>query len=271
MTVGQLLSGLGLGDRWVVKLFEPWFLEHYHTERRVLDHLQCGLPVPVPRLHAAEQLEGWGYVVMSRLAGRPLSRCWMDLESADRARIAEQVGGLAAAIHGLPTLGLESLKPSWEPFVSAQRRGCVARHRGHGVVSESLLHEIQQGVEPQRPGGPQVLLHTELTDQNLLVDRVAGRWVLSGLVDFEPSMLGAAEYDLVAAALFVCRGDRALLRRLLESYGYTEPELGPELAERLLVHTLLHRYSHLGFFLEQIHEGAMPERLAELGALFFPL
>jgi hygromycin-B 7''-O-kinase len=262
----------GVGDLWVVKLFEPWFLAHYHTERTLLAHVDGALPVPTPQLHAADIIEGWGYVVMSRLAGNALNQERAAFGPTDRIRIARQVGTLAAALHERPVTGLESLAPSWPAFIAEQRAACVARHQGHGLVSASTLENIRTLVaQTEIPMSSQGLLHTEMTDQNLLVAQDDEGWRLSGLVDFEPAMLGAPEYDLVAPAIFIARGDADLLDQTLEAYGYSASERNGALQARQMAYTLLHRYSHLGFFWRQISHDPFPDDLNMLMDAFFPI
>ena len=108
----------GVGDLWVVKLFEPWFVAHYHTERALLVPVDGALPVPAPRLHGADIIEGWGYVVMSRLAGNALNQEREALGPTDRIRIAHQVGALGAARHATPVTGLDSLATSWPSSIA---------------------------------------------------------------------------------------------------------------------------------------------------------
>lgn len=60
-----------------------------------------------------------------------------------------------------------------------------------------------------------VLLHTEVMSDHLLV---APDLELSGLVDFEPAMRGAAEYEFVATGVFLTRGDLEAHEALLHVY-----------------------------------------------------
>ncbi len=263
----------GIGEHWVIKLYEPAFIEHFHNERNVLLQVHGSLPVPTPQLQAAEMLEGWGYIIMSRLPGQSLNLVWSSLKPSDRARIAEQAGALTAAFHQLPIGDISLFSAPWRDFGAMQREGCAAQHRSHGYLPESTLDAIDALVESiEVENHSPVLLHTEITSHNLVADQTPdGHWTLSGLVDFEPSMLGPPEYDLVAPAIFVCRGDGDLLRRTLRAYGYTDSQQDRALQRRLMGYTLLHRYSHLGFFWRQLSEAPLPEGLRELTEGFFPL
>lgn len=61
--------------------------------------------------------------------------------------------------------------------------------------------------------------------EHLITDPAAG-WRLTGLLDFEPAMIGDPAYDLVAVGLFTTRADPHLLGQLLGAYGRAfEPRL----------------------------------------------
>ncbi len=262
----------GVGREIVVKLFEPGFMAHFETERRVMPHLDAALPVASPHLMAADQLEGWGYLVMTRCPGQPMNQVWDALPTDDQMYIVEQIGELAAAIHALPVGELTSLPPPWATFWARQMEGMAARHAEQGLPAP-MLAALQALIRSTPfPETRPVLLHTELTSLNLLVDRApGGRWRLSGVVDFEPCMVGLAEYDLVAPVLFVCLGDRALFRRFLRAYGYAPGDLNDPLVRRLMCHTVLHRYSNLGYFWGRQSSAVLPSDLGALMARFFPL
>lgn len=261
----------GVGTTHLVKLFQPWWLEHYETERQVMERVHNTLPVPSPHLIAADKLEGWGYVVMTRLPGVPIAHALDQLTPTDHARIATQVGELAAAFHAAPIAGLESLPPAWPAFLSGQIEGCVARHQGHGhpapLVEEIAAHIQSADLDPI--GGK--LLHTELTHQNLLAEKREDGWHLSGVVDFEPSMLGTPDYDLLGASIFICRGNAVAHRSFLEAYGLASSDINEPLIHRLMAYTLLHRYSHLAFFWRQVSTDPFPTKLDTLTRHFCPL
>ncbi|MFG2195512.1 phosphotransferase [Streptomyces sp. NPDC048639] len=93
--------------------------------------------------------------------------------------------------------------------------------------------------------------------QHLVVDPRGRR--LSGVLDFEPAMIGDPAYDVIAVGLFVTRGDPKLLRRLFAAYGRaSEP---PE----LLAYTLPHVDSDLPWYPRELAAppGGTPDALAE--------
>jgi hypothetical protein len=98
----------------------------------------------------------------------------------------------------------------------------------------------------------QALLHTEIMREHLLVSQDgAGAWQLSGLIDFEPAMRGAPEYEFAALGVFAAAGDARFLRRALLAYGYSDSELDTG-RRRLMGWTILHRYSHLSAYLARL-------------------
>jgi hygromycin-B 7''-O-kinase len=72
---------------------------------------------------------------------------------------------------------------------------------------------------------------------------------LTGLVDFEPSMIGGREYEFASVGIFFAAGDGELLRTALDEAGCPRDAA---LSRRLCGYALLHRYSHLGWYLERM-------------------
>ncbi|MFE7781301.1 aminoglycoside phosphotransferase family protein [Streptomyces nigrescens] len=251
-----------VGQRFVLKLFPAAAADDGVTEARVLTHLQGQLPLPTPYVHDAGEYEnGWRYVLMSRLRGTDLAVTWPRVPRADQDRIATEAGETLAALHALDPSPLTGfLGPGdWGAFLDRQRTTAVARQRDHGLP-EPWLEQIPAFLASVAPSaaGPGVLLHTEFMRQHLTVDE-HDDWRLTGLLDFEPAMIGQRAYDFVAVGLFVSRGDPRLLSRIFRAYGETFTPT------ELLTHTLLHLYSNLPRYLRELPAPPEPtlESLAE--------
>jgi hygromycin-B 7''-O-kinase len=230
-----------LGDRHVLKLFPTLCAQDGVTEARVLEHLQHRLPVATPELHAHGAYEnGWRYVLMSQLPGEELAPAWPRVPAADQDRLADATGEMLAALHAVPPEPLSDvLGPDrWAPFLAGQRAKAVERQRERGLP-EPWLEQIPEFLEsvPLTAEPRRVLLHTEVMREHLLVD--PDRWILSGLFDFEPAMIGDRAYEFVAVGLFVSRGDPRLLGRIMAAYGHVFPP------RELMALMLLHVYSNL--------------------------
>jgi hygromycin-B 7''-O-kinase len=250
----------------VLKLFPPvaaW--PDYRIEPQVLAAVAGQLPTSTPRVHAAGEYDGWGYVLMSRLPGVPLDIIWNQVSAQDRDRLADQLGETIAALHQLPPPAIKDWWPAdWPVFVAHQRAHCVSEQRARGLpaVWADQIPAFLGAVALS--SGPPVLLHTEVMRQHLLASEgPGGEWQLSGLIDFEPAMRGEREYEFVSVGVFVAEGDPWFLGRTLTSYGYHPDQLGPALRRRLLALGILHRYSNLSWWMERLPGPASPT----LGAL----
>ncbi|MFJ6676462.1 phosphotransferase family protein [Actinosynnema sp. NPDC091369] len=233
-----------VGVRHVLKLFPAVHLDEVATERDVLEAVQGRLPVPTPGLHAAGEFGGWGYVLMERLRGASLKDVWPSLGPDARQDVSRQVGEALAALHAItpPSLG----PADWAGFVRAQRQGCVARQQARGLAP-GWLEQVPDYLDSVDLGQPDlVLAHTEVMSAHLLVDD--GR--LTGLVDFEPAMRAAREYEFVATGVFLTRGERRANRALHDGYGRA---LDPR---RVLAYALLHVYSNLPWYLREVPTAA---------------
>lgn len=267
---GGSLPVYAVGDRLVLKLYPPAYRACRTAEERVLRVLSGGLPVPTPRVERSGESGQWGYILMTRLRGEPLTEVWPCATERDRDRLAGQLGAALAALHevSIPALG----PADWDRFISGQRAGCAARQRDLGL-GEPWLAQIPDYLDSVRLApSPPALLHTEIMREHLLATRDAGgQWSLSGLYDFEPAMTGAREYEFALAGVYVSAGDPLVLRRLLTAYGYRDDELDGGLQRRLLAYALLHRYSNLPKYLRILPLpraqtlGALAERWWRLG------
>ncbi|KJS53236.1 phosphotransferase [Streptomyces rubellomurinus subsp. indigoferus] len=238
-----------VGGAHVLKLFPALSARDGVTEERVLTHLRGALPIPTPEVRAAgEYVNGWRYVLMSRLPGEGLAPAWPGIPQGARVRIARDCGEALAALHALdPEPLADVLGPGdWSAFLARQRAGAVARQRERGLPeawSEQIPDFLAAAPLPRAP--QRALLHTEFMREHLLTDPAAG-WRLTGLFDFEPAMIGDPAYDLVAVGLFTTRADPVLLGHLLAAYGRAvDPRL-------LMAYTLLHVYSHLPWYLREL-------------------
>jgi hygromycin-B 7''-O-kinase len=255
----------------ILKLFPPvttW--PGYQVEAEVLAAVEGQLPTPTPRVRAAGEFSGWGYVLMSRLPGDPLDTIWEQVSAADRDRLAQQLGETLAALHQLPPPVITDWWPAdWPAFVAQRRAQAAGEQRALGLPAlwadqiPAFLGAVAL------PAGPPVLLHTEVMREHLLATESPDRtWRLSGLIDFEPAMRGEHEYEFAAVGVFTAEGDGRFLSRTLAAYGYHPDELGPALRRRLLAWGILHRYSNLTWWMRRLPTPAEPT-LGALADLWF--
>lgn len=253
-----------IGERLVLKLYPPVYVHERHTEAAVLDAVAGKLAVPTPAIVDNGALEGWGYLLMTRLSGLPLAAHWGDIPADQRVALARALGASLAVLHKLPAPDNPAIRIDWPAFVAKQRRTALDRQRERGVEGHWLrqipdflasVSLAPQGRADDMNDSADALLHTEIMREHLLVERRGDSWQLSGLFDFEPSMRGAAEYEFASVGLFFSCGSADLLGHVLLAYGYGPDQLDGELARRFLAYALLHKYSDLGWYLRRLPDG----------------
>ena len=231
-------------DRYI-KLFAPPWRKDFVPEWLVLRRLSEQLDLPVPRLVAEGTVEDWPYVIVTAVEGVPLCKVWHSMDLSDREHIAASCGGLMAALHAVPTKGLEAIAVDWPTFVESQIQGCT-EHLIRSGLDEGWMRAVLEFLDNLpplfEPGFRPVLLSADVTDEHILVSQRGGRWELAGFLDFGDAMLGHPHYEFVAPGCCVTRGSPRLQRAMLLAYGYSEDQLDRTLARQLMAYTLLHRF-----------------------------
>lgn len=239
------LPVFAVGDALVLKAYPADDADEALTELSTLTALEGRLDVATPGVESEGEIDGWRYIVMRRLPGVELPAVWPSMSSSDRTRLMHRVGHLLAQLHDVPPPDL--WPADWSRFLSCRRGEVMAHQTGLGLA-EHWREQIPGFLDGTELGEPApVLLHTEVMPEHLFVD--PDTFDPTGMLDFEPAMRGAPEYEFSAVGVFLTAGDTGLLRELLLGYGYHAAELEESLAHRLLAYTLLHRYSNLSTYL----------------------
>lgn len=238
-------------ERSVVKLFVPLWLEDASLETRLLE-MVAGTTLPAPQLEAQGEIEGWPYVVMSRVQGVHIGAAWSTLDEGGRSRLAAHLGETMAALAALPWQPLQDRAVTQEALVAERRERVLAdqRERGGGEALERGLRAFLAELPPLVPA-EQILLHADLTSDNVLVrgDRV------TGVIDFADAFVGPATYELAAPACFVTRGNPAHRDAMLRGRGL-EPT--PELIATVRAWSVLHRFCHVARMMQDAGVDTLP-------------
>jgi hygromycin-B 7''-O-kinase len=263
-----------VNERFVVKIFPPFHRHQWESERRVLPALHGRLTIQTPAMIAqGVRDDGWPYLIIEKLPGVPVEACWSVLERAGKARLLEQIGAAMASAHAIGVGELSSLAPEWSSFIREQAARCKARHSALGMpqwLVDGIDERVRDVAALECAPGERAILTGEYTPFNLLAQRDAGGWDLTGMFDFGDAMLGPREYDLLGPSVFSCEGDAALVAALFRGYYGTERAWDHPTRMRLLTLTLLHRYAS---FDKQIKIPGWRDRarsLDELAALIWP-
>jgi hygromycin-B 7''-O-kinase len=261
-----------VGDALYIKLFAPFWRSDYVSERAVLGTLDGHATLPVPRLVAEGQIEGWPYVIITAVRGTPLCEVWHRLSESERMRVCYECGTFMAALHAVPTEGLEAIAVDWDAFVQARAKACLEQAASSGLEQgwlDAVRSLLEHALPPPGTSFQPVLLSADVTDEHVMIEQYDGRWALAGYIDFGDAMVGDRLYEFAAPACSITRGVPVLTRRMLLGYGFSESELVPDLAERLMAHTLLHRFITLPDLLA-LFEPDVPTTLWELQQRLWP-
>lgn len=228
-----------LGRDRVLKVYPPFLRDHYEYEHAMLQQLQGRLRIPTPHLLADGERDGWPYLVMTQLAGEPLTASWPRMNEDERCALLHEIGALAAEVHALtPNAAAIAAAPPWDDFIAAQRAGCVERQRRTGLPAH-LLEQLPRFMEGPVPEGRPVLLTGEYTPFNLFT---TPEHRLAAMFDFGDGLVGPREYDWLGPQCFLVAGDRARCAAFMQGYGAVVSEAQRPALLRLM---LLHRYCNL--------------------------
>ena len=195
-------SNVWVGPSHVVRLQPAHLPQVLEQEAKVLAHLPEDVPHAVVVGHGREARFGW--LVLQRLPGEQLGRCWPAMSSADRRVAIEQLGAAMAGIHAVP----EPLRFR-HPWVEAPEPTTYQQHprriaplataaRALAGIDTALIDEAERFVA-ERIGAfaddePIALVHADLHFENLLWDPASGD--LTAVLDFEMARPSAPDLDL---------------------------------------------------------------------------
>ena len=253
------------GSGRLIKLFCRLWPDDALAERLSLATLTACPDIPVPRMIAGGELEGWPYLVLEPASGTPLCEVWAEAPLDDRLGICRRLGEVLAALHAVPTDSLEPLASDWAAFLTRRRAAQRAEQLERGADA-AWLPEIDAFLDaappPFEPGFRPVLLNADVTDEHVLLGRSDGHWRMSGLIDFGDAMVGDPLYEFVATTI-ITGNDERLRRALFRGYGFTDEALDDALTQRLTVYAFLHQFTNLKWYLELAGDPA-PRTIAEL-------
>jgi hygromycin-B 7''-O-kinase len=237
--------------RSVIKLFVPLWDEDSRVETRLLE-MASGTGLPVPQLEARSELEGWEYVVMSRVPGEHVAVAWRGLDDGGRSRLSAHLGETMAALATLPREKLEARAITQEALIAERLERILSDQRERGG-DDALDVELRQFLAEMRPLVPSedVVLHADLTDDNVLVsgDRV------TGVIDFADAFVGPATYELAAPACFVTRRSPEHRDAMIRGRGF-DPT--PEMTRTIRAWAILHRYGHVARMMQAAGVTTLP-------------
>lgn len=264
---------VALGDALILKIYPPLLRHQFVSERAALAQLAGRLSVAIPEIVAEGERDGWPYLVITRLAGTVANEIWSGLTEAEKERVLGEIGAMIAQVQRVPAGALSALEPRWAELIPRQIAGCRARHERLGLPRHYVdgLDDVLREAASLIPLAPQVILTGEHNPENLVLRRDSDGWHLAGLIDFGDAMTGFGDYDLLGPGVFMAAGVPRHVAALLRGYGYTDADLTPALRRRLMLLTLLHRFSDLNRHLRIENWQQRAGNLDELERLIWPI
>ena len=95
---GESCIAYCVGDSLVLKMCPPLWPEKIDIEKEAL-YRASEVQVPVAKVEGAGELEGWKYLVMQRLLGQALDRCWQDIPHRQKEVLVQQIGTTVRTLH----------------------------------------------------------------------------------------------------------------------------------------------------------------------------
>lgn len=223
----------------LIKLLPPFWRRERDLDLLGLQKSLGRLPVTTPELLGTGEIQDWSYLITRRMAGVPLKGLWRQLVPAQQAEVMRQLGELMQSLQELDIAGLPG---DWPAFVTAQTLGFASTQQAKGLSAhqaEAFALALTQALPTLSETGQNVFLHSDLTDEHVLMTEVAGAWRITGLIDFGDAMAGEALYELAAPCTLLSGGRPELRQALLRGFGREVNE------DQLLAVQLLHRFCFL--------------------------
>ena len=236
----------------------PLFPGQFAKERYVATvlHDRTTLPFPHPYFYdPIPDVFGWDYAIMPRLRGHALSdpEIRPSLTRADFVAITHRLSDTLATIHRVHMPHAGDYDPASDSIValdgpmSGREAGIVrtlmvwAREKTGQIEDaddrwiDGVLARCARAVDT--PFQPVVVLH-DYQVGNMLFDRRAGSWIVTGVFDLAEAYVGDGESDLARTVTGLLRGAEVeLARTFVEGYVQRRPTR-PGLLDRLTTYSL---------------------------------
>jgi hygromycin-B 7''-O-kinase len=264
------------GESWVLKLVPPFASDALTREVALLESLRAQPDVWSPSVLAHGRLDGWRYLIETRLTGTPLHRIWPDLVRHEQETLAEKFGRLLRVLHEAPMdEATPAAFPDWNRFVrdaathwptrwGIERVPEALRADGPRFLAAAGLLELDQPVTLWRR------VHGDLAPENALAQQDGGTWEMSGMIDFGNAMVGDPLFDYTAPTVLLQPGDAMIVRRFLTGAGGPSATPMSALRQRLMAYTMIHPMGDLRDCLELLPDGVACRTWDEVARRFWP-
>lgn len=258
------------GDVWI-KLMAPIYAGDMDYELSCLQSLYGHVSFATPRVQAEGEIESWRYVLMSHVEGERVGDHFLQMTTAEQVSLAIEFAQATRAMQRIAVPKKIAERSDWNLFIRGQYEKIYETHRQRGLPEiwlaslESFVHQLSLSeftvLNP-------VFLHSDLTWDHFLIKKENDRWRLSGIIDFADAQSGHSEYDMCASMAFLFRHKKDVITAYSREMGMKET--GSSLSRKLMIWTLLHRFSNLNnYFAKDMIERPNGD-FSELADLVYP-
>ncbi len=228
------------GPVWI-KLMAPLFAGDMKFEISGLRMVQNKLTIPTPQILFEGELEGWKYVVLSHVEGQPIRNIWSTQSDDQKLKASIQMAQIVQQLKGVPADSVIQNRFHWNEFIKSQYEN-IESIQASKELSEPWLKNVKSfmaefDLSEFQTSNP-VFLHADLTSDHFLVNEDN----ISGVIDFADCQVGHPDYELLAPAGFIFKGQKTFLRHFLIHCGFSLKQLTSSFSHKLMAWTLLHRY-----------------------------
>jgi hygromycin-B 7''-O-kinase len=237
----------------VIKLFAPFWQGDAAREAGFLNAI-TGVNFNTPQVSVSDEIEGWPYLLLSRVPGTPLDELWDTMSNSDRESIASSLGHCLAKMHTLKPTPLEPARPAWEQFRQSQLTNSPARQAQLGAPA-SWVKEIERflaNLPPEVSHSPSLaVVNGDLNPEHLFCEPTAQGWQVTGMIDFGDARMAHPFYDLVRPGMLF-QSLPNLRKTMLRTYGLPESTFTPALTRELFAYDLIHEYANIPLRLQEL-------------------
>ncbi len=238
-----------LDQTYVVKIYAPFCHADFELERALYPIVSEHTRIPSPRLLAQGVLVDairWPYIVMDYKPGQPIREVRPRLGADDLLDLASTLGAMVRQLHQIPLRRLARVRHArdeWAVWRQLRMKRCIDELRREDGLPAQLLDEIDAFLRSQtwEQDARMVLVNGDLTEDHILMEKHAGRWRISGLLDFADALIAPREYEWIALWFGALESHAGELQAFMRGY---DPNLSLDDAffHRALAFTFLHQF-----------------------------
>lgn len=262
-----------LNAQLIIKIVPPNWSYQGTAEIAASDLLKGKLSITIPEVIASGEINNWLYVVMTLLPGITLANIWDELSFQQKEPIVKQLGLFIRELHSIELKSKSPILVEWAEYISQLNIDCVARHK-RKLVPKNLVEQIPEYLaltDLTFDDGHDIIIHMDLHPWNLMVDKVADEYKISGVLDFGDTIIGKSQLlELNTPILFLCQGNKKLTQTLIDSYSLLKEKDKLKLRQQFMVVALLRPACDFNFVLQQVPITGPRDNWRQIAEQLFP-